>query len=71
MAGMGYVSRAYHKLPDWMKLALGILCCGVPIPSSSCRIEIENTRLIQIANHLGYKEGIAIYKASSHESSGA
>jgi hypothetical protein len=24
MAGMGYASRAYHKLPDWMKLALGI-----------------------------------------------
>jgi hypothetical protein len=24
MAGMGYVSRAYDKLPDWVKLTLGV-----------------------------------------------
>jgi hypothetical protein len=24
MAGMGYVSRAYDKLPDWAKIVLGI-----------------------------------------------
>lgn len=24
MTGMGYVSRAYDKLPDWVKLTLGI-----------------------------------------------
>ena len=27
MAGMGYVSRAYDKLPDWTKTILGI--CAV------------------------------------------
>ena len=30
MAGMGYVSRAYDKLPDWVKLTLG-LCAIVAI----------------------------------------
>jgi hypothetical protein len=24
MTGMGYVSRAYDKLPDWVKLILGV-----------------------------------------------
>jgi hypothetical protein len=24
MAGMGYVSRAFDKLPNWVKLALGV-----------------------------------------------
>jgi len=24
MAGMGYLSRAYDKLPDWVKLILGV-----------------------------------------------
>jgi len=27
MAGMGFVSRAYDKLPDWAKIILGI--CGI------------------------------------------
>jgi hypothetical protein len=27
MAGMGLVSRAYDKLPDWAKIVLGI--CGI------------------------------------------
>jgi hypothetical protein len=27
MAGMGYVSRAVDKLPDWAKIILGI--CGI------------------------------------------
>jgi hypothetical protein len=30
MAGMGYVSRAYDKLPDWVKLTLGV-CAIVAI----------------------------------------
>jgi hypothetical protein len=24
MVGMGYLSRAYDKLPDWVKIAFGI-----------------------------------------------
>lgn len=28
MAGMGYVSRAYDKLPDWVKIVAGICAFG-------------------------------------------
>ena len=28
MGGMGYVSKAYDKLPDWAKIILGICAIG-------------------------------------------